>query len=52
MVDTPDEVEGSASKVILDSLKIYGSVFLAFFGTYTIVRPKYPLAYNFCNSVR
>jgi hypothetical protein len=50
----PDEKldNSSTGEVILLSFKIYGSIFLVAFGLYTIVRPRFPLAYNFCNSVK
>lgn len=39
-------------EVIRLTLKIYGSFFGVAFCIYTVVRPKFPLAYNFCNSVK
>ena len=39
-------------QVIRLTLKIYGSAFGVAFVTYATVRPWFPLAYNFCNSVK
>ena len=49
----PDEtIQGGTTDVIKTSLQLYGSIFAVVFSIYVIVRPKFPLTYNFCNSVR
>ena len=48
-----DDIEKSTIiEVIRLTLKIYGSIFVGIIGTYIAVRPSFPLAYNFCNSVK
>ena len=44
--------QSTTGEVILLSLQIYGSIFLFSFGIYVLVRPWFPLAFNFCNSTR
>ena len=39
-------------EVIRLTSQIYGSAFAGVFCLYVIVRPRFPLAYNFCNSVK
>jgi hypothetical protein len=39
-------------EVIRLTLKIYGSLFVGALTTYMVVRPMFPLAYNYCNSVK
>jgi len=53
------DYEGDASvdtktigEVIGGTLKVYGSIFACLFTAYVVVRPWYPLVYNFTNSIR
>lgn len=48
-----EDVEKSTTLEVLSlTMKIYGSAYLIAIVTYIIVRPRYPLIYNFCNSVK
>ena len=42
----------STGEVIRLTLKVYGSLFAGAVGLFVIVRPIFPLCYNFCNSVK
>lgn len=41
----------STANVVALTFKIYGSTFLCLFILFIIIRPWYPLTYNYCNSV-
>lgn len=47
-----DIEKSSTQQVILLTLQIYGSAYLIACTVYVVVRPRFPLIYNFCNSVK
>ncbi len=48
-----EDIQNSTTgEVIRLTLKIYGSLFACSFGLFVLVRPMFPLCYNFNNSVK
>ena len=47
-----DVENASTGDIIKITLKVYGSLFSFLFVIYVVVRPLFPLCYNFCNSVK
>ncbi len=48
-----DEINNiSTTSTVFTSLRLYGSFFIISFSIYALVRPWFPLVYNFCDSVR